>query len=178
MITFDKPPYKNASGVWLSVQLFIERWYLLAESERGYTPVFSFQGREGYIDCRSTFIECNDPTGYKWAMKYLNSWDHMDKLLRSQWFVKEFESWVAELEQKLKSEAVQNIMEIAAQPGPQAYLASKYIASHDWKPRPHGRGRPSKEELSGELKRAADMITREEADAERMGLQVIQGGKN
>lgn len=133
--------------------------------------MFSLTGRDGYINARTTFIELQDPTGYKWAQKYLASWEHMERLLKAPWFVKEFEEWVAELEMKLKSEAIQKVIEIASQPGPQAYLAAKYIAAHDWKTRLHGRGRPSKEELSGELKRAADIITREDEDAKRIGLK-------
>lgn len=178
MITLTSPPYIGAAGGWLTATLFLERWYLLAESERGYKPLFSLTGRDGYINARTTFIELQDPTGYKWSQKYLGSWEHMERLLKAPWFVKEFEEWVVELEMKLKSEAIQKVIEIASQPGPQAYLAAKYIAAHDWKNRAHGRGRPSKEELSGELKRAAGILSREQEDAARMGLQVPQEKTN
>jgi len=172
MIKLDKPPYKSKSNGFLTAVLFLERWVMVPEVDRGYLPLFSFQGVEGYIDCRKTFVEMGDPTGYKWAMTYLGHFAHWEKLMQAPWFVTEYESWKRELQAKQKSEAFQAIKETAGEPGPQRYLAAKYIAAQEYDKPASGRGRPSKSELQGELRRAVDKLSQEDADAQRMGLEV------
>jgi hypothetical protein len=171
LITLKEPPYKNSMNQWLTVQLFYERWSQLSEVDRAYTPVFSLGGLPGYIDCRKTFLEVADPTGYLWAMKYLGSWQHFEKLLKCTWFTPEFESWVSELKMLQRSLALENIRRIASEPGPQHYLANKFIATGEVDKALHGRGRPSNEEVRGELKRHVDSLTSLKEDAERIGLK-------
>jgi len=168
-------PFKNAGNNWLLKQLFVETWYNLPEDRRFYQPVFSLRARPGFIDCRATFLEENDPTGYKWAIKHLKSVDHLSKLLTCPWFAREYKDWVDEIKYKLKAEAVQRLIEIASGDSPQALQASKYLAAAEWDKATYSRGRPSKEEMTGELKRLVSTMTTEEEDAERIGLIVTPG---
>lgn len=164
------PPYKAANGHYYTSQMFLERWNLLMPIDQVCLPIFSFLGVPGYISVRASFIELRDPTGYKWADKYLKDYKHFEKLMEAPWFSSVFKALQKELKEILKSEAIQKIIQIASEDSPQALQAAKYIASAEWEKATSGRGRPSKEELRGELKRAADQVYQESEDAERIGL--------
>lgn len=173
-----EPPYRSKTGGWYTQALFLEVWKT-PEEERPLPAVFSFHGREGYIDARKTFIELRDPTGYLWSQKYLKSWHHFSLLLKCKWFEPEYVSWVEELKIILKQESIQKITEIASSDSPQALPAAKYIASADWEKATTGRGRPSKSEVQGELAKAVKQLSNEQSDLERIGgFTVIQGGRN
>lgn len=161
------PPYKGESGAFLTRGLFYE-------ADGFYDPnaVFSFKGKEGYIDARKTFVELDDPTGYQWAVKYLGSVEHWERLVRCSWFKEQLAEWVAEIELKAKSEAIRRLKEIAAGESAQAISAAKYLATLDYNK--GARGRPSKNEIQGELKRQAALLEEQESDAERIGLKVIK----
>lgn len=172
------PPYKSKTGGYYTLALFHEPWQSQPESERPIPAVFSFNAREGLIDARKSFIELRDPTGYLWSQKYLKSWDHFTVLLKAKWFEPEYTSWVEELKIILKQEALKKIADIASSESPQALPAAKYLAAAEWEKPAHGRGRPSKEVLRGELAKAVKALTIEEEDAQRIGFTVIQGGKS
>lgn len=125
---------------------------------------------------KDTFVELGDPTGYDWAMKYLDSYDHWIRLMKTEWFRVQYESALAELLMKFKAAALKRIQEIqtSANEG-QALAASKYMAERGWEK--SGRGRPSKEEVTGEMKKLTRDIEQTDQDFDRLGLQVIKGGK-
>ena len=170
-----KPPYKNASGTWYKEPLFYERVYDLSYAQRqDFEPMFSLQtDRPGLVNARKTFVELQDPTGYKWAIKYLGDYEHWKALMKSKWFVEAYENWMVELKMKMRSEALDTIRAIAQEGQPaQSLVASKYLASFEWDKKE--RGRPSKAELQGELKRAAKALEIEDDDAERIGLRLVK----
>lgn len=170
-----KPPYKADNGMWYTESLFHER---ATGTARPIEPVFSlYDDRPGLINCRTTFVAFKDPTGRKWALTYLGDWAHWVRLMRCSWFKEAYDAWLAELNLQLKSEAMSKVLEIMnGENGAQALAAAKFIASEEYKK--HGRGRPSKSEIDGELKRAVKTLEQEDEDLERMGLKVIQGGKS
>lgn len=156
-----EPPY-----TWWSAALF---WDLRHKhTTTPIDPIFSlYQKRPGLICCRDTFIELNDPTGYKWAMEYLGSWEHWNILMKSTWFVEAYNVWIAELEMKIRSEAIIRLQEIANGDSSQAISAAKYLATLDYK-KASVRGRPSKEELKGEMARLVKLTSEEQDDYERI----------
>lgn len=151
----------------------------IKEEDRVVHPVFSlYSDIDGLINARETFIQEGDPTGYKWAMKYLKSWEHFEQLMEAGWFRKAYEKWMQELKSKLQSEALEKIKEIASEDSSQALAAAKYLATHEWENKPRrGLGRPTKDQITGELKKAVQVLTEEDLDAQRMGLTLIKGGK-
>lgn len=175
-----EPPFKDERGRWLTAALFFELWRDVAIEDRYLDqPVFTlYDDRPGCINARTTFVALEDPTGYQWAMQYLGSWLHFQRLMKSDWFVEAFNSWLEELETKLASEAVVRIKAIAGSDSPQAIVASKYLAERGWERKAANRGRPSKAELKGELKRQAQRLEVHVADGERIGLKAIIGGKS
>lgn len=155
-ITPKSYPTRGANRNFRTVSLFVERQELQAIEARpeGLVPVFSLSGRDGYIDARQTFLAFRDPTGVQWAEKYLESVEHLNYLLRVNWFRDVWDTWQGELEAIIQSEALVVIHDIAKGTSPAAFQAAKWLASKSWKAG-KGRGRPSAEEVKGELKREA-----------------------
>lgn len=177
MITLKAPPYKGAQGMWLTSQLFHERYIKLAVTERVYNPIFTLSYQPNLISARDTFLALEDPTGYKWAMKYLGAWEPFTILLKAEWFLEYYSQWLDELEIALKARAIESIAKIALSATPQALPAAKYIAAGEWKKAAHGRGRPSREELKGELRKHVEALSNTNEDARRIGLTIVTGGK-
>ena len=153
--------------------------FLEAPGDKGSDVKFSLHNDvEGLINCRRSFVYEGDPTGYLWALKYLDSYKHFERLLESTWFKDAFDQWVRELNMKNRADAIKKIKDIAQSGNDtQSLQASKYLAEVGWE-KQTGRGRPSKEELKGELKRLADLSQQTTDDLERIGgLKVINGGK-
>jgi len=177
MKKLDKPPYKGESGVWLTEALFYQKTFDRPKHRLICRPVFDlYDERPGLINCRTTFVDLKDPTGRKWALTYLGDWNHWLRLMRCQWFREAYEVWIAELNLQLKSEAIAKALEImGGENGAQALAAAKFIATQEYDK--STRGRPSKQELDGELKKAAQALSIEDEDLARIGLSVIKGGK-
>lgn len=166
-----KPPYRSHNNLWYTRQLFFEMSQLLSIDRRVIEPVFTLRGRPGLIDARKTFVDFEDPTGYKWAISYLGSWAHWEELLKCDWFVKELEEWNREIDVIHTSRAVSRIKEIADSEGGQSLAAAKYLASKGWEKKA---GRPSKEAITGELKRQTALVEAHEQDMERLGLRIVK----
>lgn len=141
--------------------------------------VFSLhQDIPGLVNAQRTFVELGDPTGYKWAIKYLGDWNHWLKLVECSWFKVALTVWQKELSAKSESEMLSVIHSIASDEANKArFQAAKYLADQHRKPASR-RGRPSTEEVTGELKKEAQERLSEDNDAARIGLKVITGGKS
>lgn len=173
-VKLTTPPYKGSGGHFLTSQLFYERSMSMSADDKLYEPLFSLSGKDGYIDARKTYTALEDPTGYKWAMKYLGSWKHFEALMASAWFPPHVEEWNDEIRIKLRSEALQKIRAIAGSDSKSALVAAKYLANIDYESK---RGRPSKAEVKGELKRQTDILRQADEDATRIGLTRPQATK-
>jgi hypothetical protein len=94
-------------------------------------------------------------------------------LSQSSWFKPFLEEWRRELEIKLRSGALAQILSVAADPANSAsYHANKYLLSADWKPAGASkRGRPTHDEVKSEIKRQAASLAEIEDDAQRLGLR-------
>lgn len=157
------------------------------EETRTIEPLFSLnQDLPGLVNARKTFLELNDPTGYLWTQRYLNGdYKHWEALMRCKWFIEEYDSWLVELKTKFKIAALQQIMKIASgqseEPASTVLQANKYLATAQWEKAAYDRGRPSKEQMKGELAKAVKTLEAEKEDEDRISqstsLQVIQGGK-
>jgi len=172
-----KPPYRGENNIWLTESLFYERSINRTKDAMACEPVFSlYEDRPGLINARTTFVNLRDPTGRKWALTYLGDWNHWLRLMKCSWFREAYDAWIAELNQQFKSEAITRVYAILqGDNGAQALAAAKFLASEEWEKK--SRGRPSKAEMDGELKRAAQALTVEDEDLKRIGLKVINGGK-
>lgn len=173
LIKLTVPPYKTRAGLWHNRQLFQDQWVTLEEKVRVIEPIFTlYKEHPKYISARKTFVELGDPTGYKWAMKYLGDYEHWIYLMKSPWFREAYETWMNELNQKQLSEAIEVIKDIALSGDSKSALpAARYLAEQGWK-KPTA-GRPSKQTIAAELQRAMRQKTEEDDDADRIGLKVV-----
>lgn len=179
-VTLSPSKFKGINGQWLTAALFIENRLQGATSKQdSWAPQFCLYGEvEGLISCEKTFIEVADPTGLRWAKKYLGGYEHLQMLLRSVWFKEAFEAWKHELSLKSEMDALEIIREIAVDQGNKArFQAAKFIIDYNRKKPASKRGRPSDEEVTGELKKEVEARKSILSDAERIGLRVIDGGK-
>lgn len=173
-------PYKASTGNWYTLALFDETCLHQSHPMRNVDPVFSlYSDKPGLINCLKTFVALRDPTGYKWAMEYLGDWKHWERLMQLAWFQEAVATWQHQLQLMLQAEAIQRIQQIAESDSSQSLAANKYIAEEGWKPKTKStRGRPSKAEVSAEMKRLTKEAQEVEADAERIGLKVINGDRS
>jgi len=168
-------PYKDSAGRWMTSALFIEK--VEEKGRKVIEPPFSLSGREGYIDAKQTFLDLEDPTGTIWADKYLGGYEHLKRLLAAPWFQPEWDMWLEEMYTRMRAAAIKNIQDISilSESDAQRLGASKYIAERGWEKKRAVRGRPSKEEVKGELKRQVDMSSQTREEFERIGLKVVKG---
>ena len=129
---------------------------------------------------KDEFLKLKDPTGVKFANKFFEDWEHLQYLLKAKWFRECWDSWQSELKATLKQEALEVIKTIMTEGSTQSFAAAKFIATSEYEQegKTSKRGRPSKEEVQGELKNALKAATQTEEDYNRMmGFTVINGGK-
>lgn len=164
------PPYKDVMGRYLTQALFLECY---TGNDR-YEPVFTLKEHDykGLPSIRRLFLECDDPTGYEFAIKYLGSYAHWKELCDCKWFLVELEKWKEEMEIRSRSRAIRKIKEISETDTSAAYQAAKYVAEEGWKG--SKRGRPTKAEIEQQKKIEAGIKTEIEDDAERVGLRVVK----
>ena len=120
-----------------------------------------------------TFIKLEDTSEYLPALQLVGTWTEWERLKRDwKGFATYIQSWKEELEVKLKSRSMQQIIKLAKDGN---YQASKWVAEEGFNKR-SGAGRPS----ASERKRAAKELSSEAADTiqdrERV-LRLINGSK-
>lgn len=156
----DKTKFKDASGKRVILGLFKE----FARSDVKFKPVYTLD------DWKDVFLDCRDPSEYRPAMELLGDWEHWQEVRNHPMIKQHVDKWQAELEVKLRSEAIAQMKFHAKQAGGTAaakWLADKGYASADTK---RSVGRPIKEK---EVE--APQIGRIAGDMARLGIVV--GGK-
>lgn len=171
----DGPLYLDGSNRFLTEALFLEAIRIKKLEHRKVHPIFSLSTRkvyEGLVPFYQSFVEIGDPTGYKWAEKYLGSWEHYVQLLKCSWFKEVLDKALDKLEAQNLSQAIDEIKDIAANPGPQRLAATRYLAEKGWKKGSGkttvGRGRPTKQDIDNNLKEAVDRAIDADADLQRI----------
>lgn len=171
----EKNKFKLARGGWMTKSLFAE-----FTVNNGPPPVFSLRGdAEGFPSLKNLFIELNDHTGVLLAEQYLGGWEHWEALMENQWFSDEVQRWKRQVLARMEREAVDVVKVIASDEGNKGQLAAARLLLDISAPKePNKRGRPSKEEVSNQLKQEAEREKTLLEDAQRIGkLHVINGGK-
>lgn len=148
----DKSKFKDEKGRYIVQGLFLEDRYNTELS------VFTFDGEDKdykgkvYPSLKRLYLEHGDPKEYSFARKYLYDWDHWQRLCRNKLIAEHIKKWREELELSLVSEGVATLIDLAI--NDKSYQAAKYLADRGWDK--SERGRPSNEEVQGELRRQAD----------------------
>lgn len=167
----DKSKFKDSNGRYLVQGVFLEDRY---DPEMAtYTFAGEDKDYKGKIfpSLKRLYLEEGDPTEYLFATKYLYDWNHWKRMCNNAVCKKHIEEWRSELELSLMADGIQSIIQAATSDG--HFQASKYLADRGWDVK--GRGRPSKEELEGELKKRAEEAGKFEDDFQLLKLH--KGGK-
>ena len=157
----DRTKFLDGSGKRVILQLFKE----FARPDVKFKPVYTLK------DWKDVFLDCRDPSEYQPAQLLLGDWEHWLEVRNHALIKPHVDKWQAELEVKLRSEAIQQMKSHAKQPGGTAaakWLADKGYAAEGVK---KAVGRPKKEEV--ELHPLPSRIA---GDMARLGI-VIGGRK-
>ena len=113
----NKSRLLSSSGQRLTSQLFEE----LARDDVAAKPIFKLS------EWRKKYVEVADLTGYKACEVLLGDWEHWLMLTRAPGFAAALAEWNAEVEQKLRSEALESLRKQAKTA--QGTAAAKYLAT-------------------------------------------------
>lgn len=138
--------------------------------EKGGEPAFTLKGydHKGLCSMRRLYVELADPTEYTQAMVLLGSWEHWERLSNVPWFKSEhLDAWRAELEVKLRSQAIMDMQES------NSLKAKEFLANAKWKPdeKSPRRGRPTKEAISHQAKIEARILKSVDEHAAKLGIE-------
>lgn len=152
--------YLDGSGKRVVLGLFKE----FARPDVKFKPVFTLQ------EVKQLYLDCRDPSEYSVAQTLLGDWEHWQEVRNHALIKPHVDKWAAELEVKLRSEAITQMKAHAKQQGGIAaakWLAEKGYADSEAK---KAVGRPKKEEPVVPIQ-----TTRIAGDMARLGIVV--GGK-
>jgi hypothetical protein len=139
----ERQDFLDSTGRPITQSLFLEigytefAKYTLKDHDYEYNGVV-------YPSLKRLYLEEEDPTEYDFANKHLLGWRHWQRLCENKQIRKHIDEWREELEFKLRSKAVRNMMS-SAQGG--NYQAAKWFADRGWATR--AAGRPTKAEIDG-----------------------------
>lgn len=129
-------------------------------------------GDKIYRSMKRTYLDMEDVTEYDFAMATLGSYKHWERLVESPIIRKHIDQWRKELNLKLKARAMKAIINAATVDEKSSFQAMKYLADNEYLDKKAKRGRPSKEEVSAELRREVEINKTFKDDAERIGLKL------
>jgi hypothetical protein len=154
--------FLDSQGRPLTQSLFLENGYTSAAVYTLKDIDYEYKGKI-YPSLKKLFLLEEDPTEYIFANKYLLGWKHWIRICDNKLMTKHVEEWRFELEMKLRSRAVQELM---AQARKGNSGASKWLADRGWAQR--GAGRPSKIDIEREKKLHTDVLDEYTADVIRL----------
>lgn len=165
MFSIDKSKLKDTMGSPLTQSLFLEIGYNTDYAI--YTLKAEDHNHNGilYPSIRRIYLELEDPTEYEVASRCFINWDHWKRICENKLIRPHIDSWREELEVKLRSRAVKDLMNLCASENG-SFQAAKFLADRGWDKR--GAGRPSKEELQKRAAIAESIENDFSADVKRM----------
>ena len=170
--TPDRSLLTDVMGRFRTVSLFRETCYGIKDA----SPIWTLKevDPQGKLpSLRRLYLSTGDPTEYDFANLCFGSWRHLEHLKSLKWFMDYLGEYRAEMEIMLRSKGIRDL-KLQAIGG--STPAAKFLASAEWKG--SRRGRPSKEEVEGELKREARLEREIGEDATRVGITLLKNGTN
>lgn len=157
--------------------LFYE--YTLPEDRKGMGTDWTLKEKDLHADgkvyrsMKRLYVETEDVTEYDFAIQYLGSYKHWERLLDSPLIRPHIDQWRKELNLKLKARAMKSIIKSATEDEKLSFQAMKYLADNEYIDKKKKRGRPSKEEVKAELRKEVENNKTFRDDAERIGLKLV-----
>lgn len=151
----DKSRFKNAVGAFYLAGMFFEE---VNYDKASVVYTLKDEDHLGYPSLYRLYLEVSDPTEYRFAKEHLYSWKHWEMLQECNWFKPYLLRWRKELELKIRSQALVNIIESSVSKTKDAFTANKYLLDANWKGETRA-GRPTKEAI----KKQAQSIVSDQA---------------
>lgn len=162
----NKKAFLDSMGRPITQSLFLEvsydpevAVYTLKEYDHEY---------EGKLfpSIKRLYIQMEDVIEYDFANKYFLGWQHWLRISNNKLFKKHVEEWRAELELKIRSQAVQDIIDMSAEE--RSFQAAKWLADKGWAEK--RAGRPTKEQIEREREVQDTLNDKYGADVVRLKL--------
>lgn len=155
----DKKKFLDVRGRPLTQSLFLEigynvdyAVYTLKDYDHEYNGVI-------YPSLKRLYLAHEDPIEYDFANTYLYSWEQWQKLEKNRVVAPHIEKWRFELQLKLSSQAVRDIISSTEDEG--GFQARKYVAERAWNKNAVGRPKKDTSEID---KKIADRLDSEYED--------------
>ena len=162
-MNIDKSTMRDDRGRPKTQSLFLEATY---ERDAIYTfkdEDYTFEGKL-YISIKKLYLEFEDITEYEFANKYFLGWKHWQRICDNQVLARWIVPWREELELKIRSQAIRDIVCMSAEEG--SFQASKWLSDRGWDKK--AVGRPSKAEQERESNMKSRLDEEFNADVSRM----------
>lgn len=167
----QETPFRNSVGKRITRSLFLE---LDPNPEHPYVK-YTLKDVEwrGYPSLYRLYMDLGDLTEYEFATTYFESWEHWNEVCTIREFIPYLLRWRQELALLTKSQIVKNLKQESEKGSFQPNKILLEFADQLQQSMPQAfsttkRGRPSKDELNGELQRRADETERLHEDFERI----------
>ena len=138
MISRDK--MLTSDGRPITQSLFLEMGYTEHSVYTLKDDDYDYNGKV-YPSLKRLYLELEDTTEYDFATQYLLGWKHWQRITENKGLAPHIQEWRDELELKLRSRAVKQMLQLASEG---SYQASKWLADRGWDTR--AAGRPTKSE--------------------------------
>jgi hypothetical protein len=160
----DKSKLVDTVGRPLTQSLFLEIGYgeYAVYTLKEYD--YPYKGKH-YPSLKKLYLNEEDPTEYSFAEKHLLGWQHWKRLCENKQIARHVAEWREELELKLRSQAIRDMINLCANEGGN-YSAAKYLADRGWEKR--AAGRPSKQEREKHIAIQDRVDAEFDADIKRM----------
>lgn len=163
-MSIEKEKLLDTGGKPLTQSLFLEIGYSDYAVYTLKDHDYKYKGKT-YPSLKRLFLLEEDPTEYVFAEKHLLGWQHWKRLCENKQLRQHIDEWREELELKIRSQAVRDMMNLCASESGN-FSAAKFLADRGWDKR--APGRPSKGEKE-KADRISDRIAEEfSADVARM----------
>lgn len=167
--------FKTRLGQWLTKALFVE---YLFEGHGGFDAAMytlkdediTWTNGKTYPSLRRLYLDCNDPTEYAFAQKYFYSWEHWQRVASAPWMRPLLAVWQVELEMKIRSQALAQIISVANSDRKESLTAARFIVEGGYKHQKAGKGAPTKADIARAAHALATENTDVSEDAKRLGL--------
>lgn len=136
----NKKDLLSSDGRPLTQSLFLEIGYTEYAVYTLKDDDYEYNGKV-YPSLKKRYLELEDTTEYDFATTYLLGWKHWQRIVENKALAPHVAEWREELELKLRSRAVKQMVALAEEG---SYQASKWLADRGWDTR--AAGRPSKSE--------------------------------
>lgn len=160
----DKSKMLDVMGRSITQSMFLEMGYSDAAIYSLKEDDHTYKGKV-YPSLKRLYLLEEDPTEYSFAVKYLLGWKHWLRLCDNKLIRRSVDEWRQELEMKLRSRAVQEMVKSSANG---KIVASKWLADKGWAQRTAGR--PTNAEVDSEKAFLASVAEDFSNDVQRLKL--------